>query len=525
VGILRFPMAILASFRARRLARRAREVFDRGGWAEAARLLDAPPGLAAASWANFAVQLYNAGHRDEAERSIARALALEPERGDALIFLAELQAESDRAPDAIATYRRVLARFPGAVMQALELANLLADAGELEEAERVLSPFGAQSLVSVRVMLAKLRLALGRFEEVVAMTAPLAREMRRELQSLSFGGARKDLAEGYREIGRLHDEAYAALHGCEKVIESAAKQGLLDARAGVNYRLLGQARMAEEPAWAADVTLRSIAETTSFGEALIAAGERSRGLCHLGAAQLRQGRCERARAFFEEARALDDDNFAAYLGIGAVLDLERSRAFEHIADLPVDPGAPPDALVAVVPDWPALDERERRVVVAMAAPLVGLLPRVAAAGGVARLLPVDARLTDLPELQDGGEERFEDHRCLDAITGAATGKVAASKIEDLLNIRGEGHSVFAHELAHLAHHHAPEDVCAEIEALYQRALAEEHVATSYQTTNVAEFFAVAYTDYLAQLYDFPVQRELDEEGIVAETFALIQRLG
>jgi hypothetical protein len=86
----------------------------------------------------------------------------------------------------------------------------------------------------------------------------------------------------------------------------------------------------------------------------------------------------------------------------------------------------------------------------------------------------------------------------------------------------ERDSVFAHELAHLAHHHAPDEMCARIDALYERALEAEYVITGYQSTNSAEFFAVAYTDYLAHLYELPFARELDEDGLVEETFALFR---
>jgi hypothetical protein len=90
---------------------------------------------------------------------------------------------------------------------------------------------------------------------------------------------------------------------------------------------------------------------------------------------------------------------------------------------------------------------------------------------------------------------------------------------------GEQHSVFAHELAHLAHFHAPEAVQLKIDELYEIAAQEEHVITAYQTTNSAEFFAVAYTDNLARAYDLPSQRELDDIGIVEEVFAPIDTLG
>jgi hypothetical protein len=92
-------------------------------------------------------------------------------------------------------------------------------------------------------------------------------------------------------------------------------------------------------------------------------------------------------------------------------------------------------------------------------------------------------------------------------------------------VMGERDSVFAHELAHLALFHAPPEVRADIEQLFERALAAEHVITTYQTSNVDEFFAVAYTDYVAHRYKLRSMRELDEEGVVEEVFQLVERLG
>ena len=151
------------------------------------------------------------------------------------------------------------------------------------------------------------------------------------------------------------------------------------------------------------------------------------------------------------------------------------------------------------------------------------LPAVAAGGGIVRVLPIDARLTDLPAFSDGGGERLEDERCLDAITGAATPKLSASKVEEQLIFSGERGWVFAHELAHLVHFHLPDERCDELEALFEEIGAQEFVLTNYQTRNVAEFFAVAYEDYLCDLYALPSAREGGLEHL-EPVFAFIDKL-
>jgi tetratricopeptide (TPR) repeat protein len=513
------------NFRAGRAARRAEQIFQSAGFEAAAAALDAVQGLGGGPWAQFARALYDDERRPEAERALRRALALEPGRAEALILLAELLAETDRAAEAIETYREVLERHPRSPAQALALARLLLGQGDFAGVRDVLTPFPRHSQ-EILMTLAAAHYELGEHQAVLDVMGPAIEVMRLDLkQGLGDPGGHRQLYAEYQEAQSLYSDAYAALHGREKVIEAKVIRGDLDPGAAVNYRLLGEARMAEAPAWEADVRLRSVEEGLAFGKSLIEAGERSRGLCHQGLSRLREGRLEQARKHFDQAREEDDGNYAAYLGLAAVIDVDQARAFDRLAALPELP-APP-LIERVVIDWPALTADERKVVTLVVSPVAPVLARIAEAGAFVRLLPIDARLTDLPEMAEpeGEAERFDDHRCLQAITGAANHQVCASKIEELLCLTGDRDSVFAHELAHLVHFHLPEPLQGEIDALYERAMAEEHVATNYQTTNSAEFFAVAYTDFIAHTYDLRSRRELDEEGILEDVFDLIRALG
>jgi len=516
-------MALFETFRSRRAASRAVQVLAQGGYEAAAASLDGVSGLGGGPWAHFAVSLYNDARKSEAERAIRRALEIEPGRGDALILLAELLAESDRADEAIAVYREVLQRFPRASEQALALARLLLARDDFAGVRDVLAPFPQHSH-EILMTLAASHFELGEHQAALDVLGPGVENLRLELkQGMLDRAGHRDLYAQYQDASALFSDAYAALHGREKVIEAAVIRADLDAHAAVNYRLLGEARMAEAPPWKADVRLRSVEEELAFGQSLIEAGERSRGLCHQGVSHLRQGRLDRARKLFEEAREDDDGNYAAYLGLAAAMEVDQARAFDRLEDLPELP-APP-RVEQVVVDWPALTPQERQVVTLIVSPVAAVLPRIAEAGARVRLLPIDARLTDLPEMESApGEERFEDHRCLEAITGAANERICASKIEELLCLTGERDSVFAHELAHLVHFHLPQPFQERIDELYQRAMGEEHVATDYQTTNSAEFFAVAYTDFIAHAYQLRSRRELDEEGILEDTFDLIREL-
>jgi hypothetical protein len=83
--------------------------------------------------------------------------------------------------------------------------------------------------------------------------------------------------------------------------------------------------------------------------------------------------------------------------------------------------------------------------------------------------------------------------------------------------------VFAHELAHLVHHQLSDDLCRELEELFAELDAGEFLLTSYQSRNVREFFAVAYEDYLCDLYALPSPYQATVEHL-EPVFAFIDRL-
>lgn len=517
-------MAIGDGIRARRLAERAHARYVAAGWAAAEiEIAAGPERLAAEAWAQLGVALENGEQRDDARRALFRSRALAPSRTDTLLFLAELERDAGDADAAIGHYRALLAAAPGAALQALDLARLLAARGAHAEVAAVLLPFRGHVSVELRVLLARALFETGRHADVVAVVGPLVKDAELDLGSLTGGNLRRELTDHIREATQLHDDAYAALHGRERVIEADLHRGRLLANSGANYRLFGEARMTGAPRWTPDVVLRDLEGTIAFGQTLIARGERSRGLCHLGAAALRRHKLSEARKLFEEARDLDDDNFAAFLGIGAAIDQDRCDALGRIARLPDPPVTLPPEAARVLVDWPALTPSERAAVYAAAAPVARSLATVAAAGGTARVLPIDARLVDLPEFGPGSGERLVDERCIDAITGAATAQLCASKVEELVLLAGDQGWVFAHELAHLVHFHLPDDQCQELEALFGDLDAHEFILTNYQGRNVAEFFAVAYEDYLCNLYDLPSAREGGFDQL-EPVFAFIDRL-
>ncbi|HEX5060576.1 MAG TPA: hypothetical protein VFV99_14510, partial [Kofleriaceae bacterium] len=108
--------------------------------------------------------------------------------------------------------------------------------------------------------------------------------------------------------------------------------------------------------------------------------------------------------------------------------------------------------------------------------------------------------------------RARDHRSYAAISGIATHGGAVAKIEELLDI-GEHGWTFAHELAHLVFFHLDEKRARPLRALYDLAVDVGYANVEYALSNVDEFFAVGYADYLRNRYDLPGAPHADDAGV------------
>jgi tetratricopeptide (TPR) repeat protein len=179
-------------FRARRLAERAQARYAEDGWAAAESEIGAgPERVAAEAWAQLGVALENDGETDDARRAIERSRALAPDRTDTLLFLADLERDAGNADAAIALYRALLAAAPGAAMQALELARLLARKGAPPaEVADLLWPFRGHVSIELRVLLGRALFAAQRHAQVLEVVAPAIKDAELELGGLTSGGLR-----------------------------------------------------------------------------------------------------------------------------------------------------------------------------------------------------------------------------------------------------------------------------------------------------------------------------------------------
>jgi tetratricopeptide (TPR) repeat protein len=451
---------------------------------------------------------------DPARTALTRALDLDPDCRGAIERLAAVESERGDLGAALAATARLVELAPGAPEPVCDHAGLLLAAGRPAEALAAVeaSPHAAEPMVALKR--GEALLALDRKEEALELLDAVREHYDSELRAgLVTREHWQHLRDLHGEASRLADSARAELHGSETLVVQPAIAGKLDGRAGVNYRLLGESLMVgASPLVDGSTPLEQVSVAAARADRMLADDPKSaHALCLKGSVLLRLGRLDAARDRFEKAAALDGRCFAAFLGLGAVLDCERYgllAAAERLPDLPE-----PAGLDAIVPDLRALTPLERRVVCASAAPLAGALPAVAAAGARIRLLPIDVRPTDLPELSLANRERTDDHRSYDAIGGLAAPRLAVARIDELLDVASDHALVFAHELAHLAFFHLAGELRVQVQELYRKATELGWVADAYALKNPDEFFAVSYTDWLRLRFGLPLRREPDEAGI------------
>jgi tetratricopeptide (TPR) repeat protein len=451
---------------------------------------------------------------DPARTALTHALDLDPDCRGAIERLAAVESERGDIGAALAATARLVELVPGALDPVCNHAGPLLAAERPAEALAAVeaSPHAGEPMVALKR--GEALLALDRKEEALELLDAVRDHYDRELRAgLVSREHWQHLHDLHGEASRLADSARAELNGRETLVIQPAMAGKLDGRAGVNYRLLGESLMVGAPPLADGSTpLEQVDVAAARADQMLADDPQSaHALCLKGSALLRLGRLDAARDRFEAAATLDGRCFAVFVGLGAVFDHERYGLLGAAGGLPIFPE--PEGLGVIMPDLPALTPLERRVVGASAAPLAGALPAVAAAGARIRLLPIDVRPTDVPELSRAIRGRTEDHRSYDAIGGLAAPRLAVARIDEILDVVSDHGLVFAHELAHLAFFHLAGELRAQVEALHREATEVGWVAEAYALENPHEFFAVSYTDWLRQRFGLPLRREPDDAGI------------
>ncbi len=459
-----------------------------------------------------------------ASRALRRLLQDAPDHVEAQHALAGLAMQSGDLETALAAAAAHVAANPRNLVAACQLSRVQLEAGQLQAALDTLAPFLRAGDLDATMIAAQIHFAAGRLPEA----GRLAAAVRDDAHVRQAGAMTPDefqfARERFEEAGRLVTEVEARLHGREQVIVEPALKGTLDARAGVNYRLLAESLMAGSPHRPAAVGLQSV---DALARALAEHDPRDAwAVSAVGEWHLRHGRVEDALARFEAARTLDGQCFAALLGLGAALDARRAGFPKNVSRLPEPAeGAGLDALLtALLPDFAAFTPVERRIVRASAAPFRGALPRLVEAGVRGYVLALDARPTDLPDFAAFAGDRTDDHRTAAAIGGLATHRAFVLRIDELLDLGPESGLTLAHELAHAVLFHLPAAWRARVEALHARAQTVGYAFTQYQLENADELWAVGYADWLGEQWGLTPARPNDDAGLRAELAALFAEL-
>jgi tetratricopeptide (TPR) repeat protein len=478
------------------------------------------PALHGDAYGWLASELFDDERHAAARAVLERALAIAPDDLDLHKLAANLAMAQERPADAIVALQHIAAQRPRELEWVAALAGHLIDADRIDEAIETLEPHRASGDPTLQHRLAEALLARGDRELALELLDQVCEYYDRELKQMMSIGEWNALKSRADEASRLRNDIYAEVHGREATIELAAASRQLDGTAGVNYRLLGSQLATKSGRIAAVLELEDPDATEARGRGI----DGARGLVLLGSAQLRRNELAAARKSFDRACELDHACFAAFFGVGAVLDHERYNYHRHARKLP--PAPEHAALAKVVPDLPALTELERRVVWASVGPLAVMLPTLADANVTMRILPIDVRATDIGLFDEiAGERADDDQRSYDAISGLATHGGAIAKIEELLDTVTPNGWTFAHELAHLAFFHMPGSLAAPIHQLYERACEVGYANTEYALSNPDEFFAVSYADWLRVRHERPEVPIPDDAGIHDDLVAYFDALG
>lgn len=318
---------------------------------------------------------------------------------------------------------------------------------------------------------------------------------------------------------RAHQLVLGHLDSAEAVTVDLMMRGELDPFSGTNHLLLAKALMMQGPL-ATRLKLIPATEELREGEARLRSDRTdARGLCLVGSARLRLGDTAEAMAAFSRGRDVAPRHFALVAGFGAAKQIDQERQLARVRALPEV--KEPAGFSAVFPDAESFTALERKVALASIGPLARWIPSLRENGARLRVLPLDVRVTDLPDFESlRAHVEARDRRSWDAIGGLAGDGLACVRVEEVFQI-DELHWTLAHELAHLVHAVLPDQHVETIRHAWQRAREHEFAFDQYQLSNEYEFFAVTYTRWLTRRYALPLSHEPDGEGHLARALACV----
>ncbi len=415
--------------------------------------------------------------------------------------------------EAARLYEAALAADTDDEVAGIELARVLIAQGRVDDAEELLDVVASTSLLS-ELARAEIEAARDRVDDAIEHAEHVASTAERQLRVALV--ASDDLARIAREAWNLRD---SLLPATDDIVVAPVRRST----AALDCILVGRSLMAASPRIAAELALAPVCAMRVRAERLDRREREScAGLLLRGTVALRSFKADEAKDCFEAARQEDGRSFAAHLGLGAAKLIAELALEDAIRALEL-PARVPDAttMAQLIGDYPALTSLERRVVLASTAPLASAIPTLIEAGAIMRVLPLDVRPTDRPELASLAAARHLEPRGFDALHGIASPTFAVAKVESLPDIVTELGWSFAHELAHLVWFHLMDEDIDEIGQLYARAVHPADGAVEHHLSCIEEFFAVSYADYLRARYGLPALR--DDDATLASMIEWFER--
>lgn len=211
----------------------------------------------------------------------------------------------------------------------------------------------------------------------------------------------------------------------------------------------------------------------------------------------RKGNLDTAIKLYKDLLDINIEFFPAYAGISQALYEKRYGTI----DLEIK-SFNDASLKKLIPDWNSLSELEQYIIYLSITPLEEYIEKISELKGKIEIVPIDTKLTSLPENDFLKDELYIDGTPYDGIRalGGINVFIGVERLRDILWIvpswLKQVPASLAHEFAHQVYETLSENQQLEIETIYQESVRKSlPLVSEYSAVNSQEFFAENYAMY------------------------------